>query len=123
MYITGTMIAGTLLVITIIFWLIAVQLEYDKTTWLLFFVMVGCFSYLIADTPEERALKLKQEQINNQPKPILEKDGCTVYKFHDDRRDHYFTRCPSNTITEKTYQESCGKNCTRVESELIETTN
>lgn len=38
-------------------------------------------------------------------------DGCTVYRFYDDRTV-YFTKCDGkkdNTF----YNESCGKNCTR----------
>lgn len=42
---------------------------------------------------------------------LFEVDGCTVYRFHDDRTV-YFTKCDgvrSNT----SYTESCGKGCTR----------
>ena len=46
-----------------------------------------------------------------QVQKLFEVDGCTVYRFHDDRTV-YFTKCDgirSNT----SYTESCGKNCTR----------
>ena len=36
-------------------------------------------------------------------------EGCTVYRFHDSGRNHYFTNCTSTTTTQT---ESCGKNCT-----------
>lgn len=35
-------------------------------------------------------------------------DGCTVYRFQDDRTV-YFTNCTGATQ----YQENCGKNCSR----------
>ena len=42
---------------------------------------------------------------------LFEVDGCTVYRFHDDRTV-YFTKCDGNRAN-TSYQESCGKNCTR----------
>lgn len=45
---------------------------------------------------------------------LFEVDGCTVYRFYDDRTV-YFTKCDgakSNTA----YSESCGKNCTRLQT-------
>lgn len=38
-------------------------------------------------------------------------DGCTLYRFYDNGRHHYFTNCSGRTMT--TY--SCGKNCTNQE--------
>lgn len=118
-----TIIGLLIFTILTILWLLSFNFDAGFLSVILFCFMIVCLLVTFIPTAEETAEKERIEQLNNQPKPILEKDGCTVYKFHDDRRDHYFTRCPSNTITEKTYQESCGKNCTRVESELIETTN
>ena len=40
---------------------------------------------------------------------LFEKDGCKIYRFHDNRY-HYFTNC-TETIT--TISESCGKGCVR----------
>ncbi len=40
-------------------------------------------------------------------------DGCTVYRFRDPNH-RYFTRCDGVTAqSTTTWQESCGKNCTR----------
>lgn len=40
-------------------------------------------------------------------------DGCTVYRFRDTYH-RYFTRCDGVTAqSTTTWQESCGKNCTR----------
>ena len=41
---------------------------------------------------------------------LFEHQGCTVYRFyHSGYR--YYTRCKSDVTT--TWNESCGKNCTR----------
>jgi hypothetical protein len=45
-------------------------------------------------------------------------DGCTVYRFHDSGRNHYFTNC---TATVSQYTESCGKSCTTTKSREIPT--
>ena len=40
-------------------------------------------------------------------------DGCTVYRFRDSY-NRYFTRCDGVTAqSTTTWQESCGKDCTR----------
>ena len=40
-------------------------------------------------------------------------DGCTVYRFSDPSK-RYFTRCDGIAAqSTTTWQESCGKNCTR----------
>ena len=44
---------------------------------------------------------------------LFEVDGCTVYRFYDDRTV-YFTNCNNRATT--TYQENCGKGCTRTMS-------
>ena len=45
---------------------------------------------------------------------LFEYDGCTVYRFYDDRTV-YFTRCEGNKPT-TAYSESCGKGCTRLQT-------
>lgn len=45
-------------------------------------------------------------------------EGCSVYRFYDDGRHHYYTNC-SGTLTTRT--ESCGKNCTKTVNDDIET--
>lgn len=56
----------------------------------------------------------------SKPHVVLEADGCKVYAFKSEGRYHYFTRCPdSATTTESSYTVTCGKNCTRVETETI----
>lgn len=45
---------------------------------------------------------------------LFDYDGCTVYRFYDDRTV-YFTRCEGSKPT-TAYSESCGKNCTRLQT-------
>jgi hypothetical protein len=47
--------------------------------------------------------------------------GCTVYRFEDGGRNHYFARCgdKAETISPKT--ESCGKSCFSTRNENIRT--
>jgi hypothetical protein len=40
---------------------------------------------------------------------LLTQDGCTVYRFPDAGREHYFTNCTGSVST----IVSCGKNCRR----------
>ena len=41
-------------------------------------------------------------------------EGCTVFRFEDGGSSRYFTRCDGVTAqSTTTWQESCGKNCTR----------
>jgi ABC-type protease/lipase transport system fused ATPase/permease subunit len=42
---------------------------------------------------------------------LFKKDNCTVFRFYDGGRDHYFTDC-----TETISSYSCGKNCVRDEN-------
>ena len=40
--------------------------------------------------------------------------GCTVFRFKDGGYNRYFTRCDGIAAqATTTWQESCGKNCTR----------
>lgn len=57
------------------------------------------------------------------PHVIREADGCKVYAFSAEGREHYFTRCPANTVTEASYTQNCGKACTKVVVETIPTEN
>ncbi len=48
-----------------------------------------------------------------QPEQLFSTEGCTVFRFHDGRRAHYFAKCKAGATTSSTY--SCGKNCTNHE--------
>jgi hypothetical protein len=51
---------------------------------------------------------------------IKEFDNCKVYRFYD-RDYHYITKCGDKVITEKNWDEYCGKACTRHRTENITT--
>ncbi|MBD1412871.1 MULTISPECIES: hypothetical protein [Burkholderia] len=55
------------------------------------------------------------------PHVIREADGCKVYAFKSGENWHFFTRCGSTVTTERSWSESCGKNCTARKSESIAT--
>lgn len=49
-------------------------------------------------------------------------EGCTVYRFNDGGKSHYYTRCDGGTVSTGTgVTENCGKGCTRVEYHNIPT--
>lgn len=43
---------------------------------------------------------------------LFEHEGCTAYRFDDQRTVHY-VRCTGQPITSTSENVSCGKNCTR----------
>ena len=42
---------------------------------------------------------------------LFEHEGCTAYRFIDGGTARYYTRCSADVTT--TWNETCGKNCTR----------
>lgn len=62
-----------------------------------------------------------QDRADATPHVIREADGCKVYAFKNGGYWHYFTRCGDTVTTERTYTKSCGKNCTKAETETIVT--
>jgi hypothetical protein len=48
---------------------------------------------------------------------LFTNDGCSVYRFEDDGRSHYYTDCRGNTRT--AHVENCGKGCQRTVYEDI----
>jgi len=54
---------------------------------------------------------------NNAAVPVsllFEHDGCRVYRFEDEGRDHWFVRCAGASSSTASTTENCGKHCTRV---------
>jgi hypothetical protein len=47
-------------------------------------------------------------------------EGCTVYRFSDNARYHYWADCRGTVSSERL--EGCGRNCARVQSRSIQTT-
>jgi hypothetical protein len=46
-------------------------------------------------------------------------DSCSVYRFADGGRSHYYTDCRGRTTS--TYSTSCGKGCSSTHYDEIET--
>jgi len=65
-----------------------------------------------------------REAVSNNPNVpvamLFEHEGCTVYRFFDNGRYHYFARCGDGG-TSTSSQRSCGKNCVRDEEIRTET--
>lgn len=57
------------------------------------------------------------------PHAIRHSPGCTVFAFHANGFEHYYTQCETTTTTERTYTEPCGKNCVKTKQEVIVTKN
>lgn len=69
----------------------------------------SCFSdEAVAERKAEEAKKAAQYAADQQPRVIREADGCKVYAFKQGDKWHYFTKCPSTTTTDRTY-EQCRK--------------
>ena len=54
---------------------------------------------------------------------LFEHNGCTVYRFYDAGRLHYYSVCRSSYESEviSSYKVSCGKSCTSTKSDNIKT--
>jgi hypothetical protein len=84
----------------------------------------------IPDTPEQikaaQEAKIKREEDARQkaiPHAMSEADGCTVYVFERQGREHFFTRCEKTTSTETNWTEGCGKGCSKPMHDTILTPN
>lgn len=71
---------------------------------------------------ESERVRQAEEARSAQPHVIREYDGCKVYAFKTDRV-HYYTRCQNSTSTDTNYKVSCGKSCSKEETETIITEN
>lgn len=69
----------------------------------------------------ERQYRIEQQT----PRVYSKVDGCTVYIWNNDSRNHYFTKCDNSNkvVTESSWRESCGKACSKTIVEKIETIN
>ena len=60
-----------------------------------------------------------REAVSNNPNVpvavLFVHDGCTVYRFYDGSRRHYFAKCVDATAETMTIQ-GCGKNCSYPEN-------
>ena len=65
---------------------------------------------------EEQIAEMQKMQV------IQEFDGCKIYRFYDGNY-HYVTRCGSKVTTQKSWDEYCGRACTRHRKEELTTEN
>ena len=65
----------------------------------------------------------RTENPDYQTEKLFTDDGCTVYKFSDEGRSHYFAKCVDAKKVEVigTHSETCGKNCTKTLDENVKT--
>lgn len=80
----------------------------------------SCFSdEAIAERKADREKEAAQYRADQEPRVIRETDGCKVYAFKEGNHWHYFTRCPANTTTERTYTERSGKTTVRKTEQIV----
>jgi hypothetical protein len=124
----------TLLVFMVVFACYGAYRDMDSelfsTLALMIILVWGVWAYNIPDTPEQvaqaKAQAEKREAASREketPKPLSQADGCTVYVFERQGREHYFTRCEKTTSTETNWTEGCGKGCSRPVRDSIVTPN
>ena len=77
--------------------------------WFVIILLYMCFGPSKEDSARDHAMQVVQEI-----------DGCKVYRFYDGNY-HYVTRCGDKVTTQKNWDESCGKACTRHRTEDITT--
>ena len=66
----------------------------------------SCFSdEAIAERKAKEAKEAAQYRADQEPRVIREAGGCKVYAFKEGNHWHYFTKCPTTTTTDRTYEE------------------
>jgi hypothetical protein len=81
--------------------------------------MIGAAIYFHHDpTPEERRAEAQRyrDEVQASVAPLLSIDGCTVFRFSDDGRFHYFVDCRGSVIGSHT--EQSGKTRTTHDEEI-----
>jgi hypothetical protein len=68
-----------------------------------FLLLAGC-----SQTEPEKTLATSNPQF--EVDVIGKVDGCTIYRFRDSGRPHYFVKCADGAAQTMTNQ-NCGKNC------------
>jgi len=89
------------------------------------FCVVGGLIYcgwLLLLSPQDKEARRQAEIAEATPHKYAEVDGCTVYTWVANGRNHYFTKCPTKVTTESHHTEYCGKACSKDITETIETT-
>ena len=113
-----------LVVLVALILLMAVHYEWDNGTFffMLAVVIIPWSIYHWRDTPEEHDAKMKayieEQEEKKRPVKITEADGCSVYQFYAEGRNHFFTKCNDKVTTESSY--TSGKT-TKTETIVTET--
>lgn len=68
---------------------------------------------LLAGCARQELSTARTDNPNFTPDRLFTQDGCTVYRFLDAGRYHYFATCPGSSLS---HHYSCGKGCSREES-------
>jgi hypothetical protein len=82
-------------------------------------VLISCIGMAGCNQPAEIVSSSTNPKVPVET--LFSHEGCTVYRFYDGGRNHYFARCPGVTETVGQYSQTCGKGCVRTESENIGT--
>ena len=87
------------------------------------FGIVGGFifcGWLLLSSPQDKEARRQAEIAEATPHVYAQVDGCAVYTWYANGRNHYFTKCPTKVTTESWHDERSGKTRKQV-SETIET--
>ena len=115
---------GWCILIVVAVLLLGTTLCWDDTIMILVTILaIGGCALVYEPNPVDVAAQEARRVAAETPHVIREVDGCKVYEFEKEGRNHFFTRCPTQTSTDRTYTTSCGKNCSKVITETIVTEN
>ena len=78
-----------------------------------FVIALSCLLLVACTEPAESTVASSNRNIPVEK--LFNVDGCTVYRFQDGGYNRYFSSCKSGH-SEVTYQQNCGKNCSRPET-------
>ena len=78
-----------------------------------FVIALSCLLLVACEKPAESAVDSSNGNIPVEK--LFSVDGCTVYRFQDGGYNRYFSSCKAGH-SEMTYQQNCGKNCSRPET-------
>lgn len=78
-----------------------------------FVIALSCLLLVACTEPAESTVASSNGNIPVEK--LFNVDGCTVYRFQDGGYNRYFSNCKSGS-SEVTYQQNCGKNCSRPET-------
>ena len=78
-----------------------------------FVIALSCLLLVACTEPAESTASSSNPNVSVEK--LLTVDDCTVYRFQDAGYNRYFSSCKTGH-SEMTYQQNCGKNCSRPET-------